>query len=301
MILILSFVWEAPIRLLIIITIDRIYPFHHSHDTLCASDTADPNDLVTTLNMNDYAPGKDEEHLVDDKDDGGDDKQERLTNDLAEINQVLPDEFGEYIRPDPVQQIALTGQTNIAFDQIWKEVNEVDERLLLNDILPPGLHGEKWRGNVTRSALTQYHHDVDSYIQKKLAPPPHMWDGHNGADGCVSPSPGVVGGSSNIRSDGDDDDGDDDEQADRVLPHKGQDEDHHDDVVSLSSASDHPRDDEERQETAKPQVMGRHAAPGDDQVQQRGDLRAHSPAEVNSHSSSVSQLPSLLQRLGSSL
>ena len=271
------------------ITIDRIYPFHHSHDTLCASDTADPNDLVTTLNMNDYAPAKEEEHLVDDKDDGGDDKQERLTNDLAEINQVLPDEFGEYIRPDPVQQIALTGQTNIAFDQIWKEVNEVDERLLLNDILPPGLHGEKWRGNVTRSALTQYHHDVDSYIQKKLAPPPHMWDGHNGADGCVSPSPGVVGGSSSIRFDGDDDDGDNDEQADRDLPHKEQDEDHHDDVVSSSSASDPPRDDEERQETAEPQVMGRHAAPGDDQVQQRGDLRAHSPAEVNAHSSSVSQ------------
>merc|ERR1712173_298357 len=78
-------------------------------------------------------------------------------------------------------------------------------------------------------------------------------------------------------------------QADRILPHKGQDEDHHDDVISSSSASDHPRDDEERQETAKPQVMGRHAAPGDDQVQQRGDLRAHSPAEVNAHSSSVSQ------------
>merc|ERR1711952_127649 len=116
-----------------------------------------------------------------------------------------------------------------------------------------------------------------------------MWDGYNGADGCVSPSPGVVGGSSNIRSDGDDDDGDDDEQADRILPHKGQDEDHHDDVISSSSASDHPRDDEERQETEKPEVMGRHAAPGDDQVQQRGDLRAHSPAEVNAHSSSVSQ------------
>merc|ERR1712173_348353 len=78
-------------------------------------------------------------------------------------------------------------------------------------------------------------------------------------------------------------------QADRILPHKGQDEDHHDDVVSASSASDPPRDDEERQETAEPQVMGRHAAPGDDQVQQRGDLRAHSPAEVNAHSSSVSQ------------
>ena len=146
---------------------------------------------------------------MEDKGYGGDDKQEKLTNDLAEISQVLPDEFGECIRPDPVQQIALTGQTNIAFDQIWKEVNEVDERLLLNDILPPGLHGEKWSGNVTRSALTQYHNDVDSYIQRKLAPPPHMWNGHPGADGCVSPSPGAVGGSSSIKFDGDDDDGDD--------------------------------------------------------------------------------------------
>merc|ERR1711978_371730 len=147
-----------------------------------------------------------------------------------------------------------------------------------------------WRGNVTRSALTQYHHDVDSYIQKKLAPPPHMWEGHNGADGCVSPSPGVVSGSSSIRFDGDDDDGDNDEQADRVLPHKEQDDGHHDDVVSSSSASDPPRDGKERQETTEPQVMVGHAAPGDDQVQQRGgDLRAHSPIAVNAHSSPISQ------------
>ena len=142
---------------------------------------------------------------MEDKSDSDDDKQERLTNDLAEIGQVLPDEFCEYVRPDPVQQIALTGQTNIDFDQVWREVNEVDERLLLNDILPPGVHGEKWSSNVTRAALTQYHNDVDNYIQRKLAPPPHVWSSHSGADICVSPAPSPAGGSTSIRLDGDDD------------------------------------------------------------------------------------------------
>ena len=70
------------------------------------------------------------------------DREEKLTNDLAEIGQVLPDEFCEYVRPDPAQQIELTEQANIDFKQVWREVEEVDERLLLNDIMPPGLHGE---------------------------------------------------------------------------------------------------------------------------------------------------------------
>ena len=100
------------------ITIDRIYPFHSDHNTVCGGDAASPDDLVTTLNMNDYAPDKeDETNLMEDKGDSDDDKQEKLTNDLAEIGQVLPDEFCEYVRPDPVQQIALTSQTNIDFDQ----------------------------------------------------------------------------------------------------------------------------------------------------------------------------------------
>merc|ERR1712016_480348 len=43
------------------VTIDRIYPFHSDHITVCAGDAADPNDLVTTLNMDDYAPDKEEE------------------------------------------------------------------------------------------------------------------------------------------------------------------------------------------------------------------------------------------------
>ena len=45
-----------------------------------------------------------------------DDKKEKLTNDLAEIGHVLNDEFCEYVRPDPDQQIALTGQSNIDFN-----------------------------------------------------------------------------------------------------------------------------------------------------------------------------------------
>merc|ERR1712039_120927 len=43
------------------VTIDRIYPFHSDHITVCSGDAADPNDLVTTLNMGDYAPDKEEE------------------------------------------------------------------------------------------------------------------------------------------------------------------------------------------------------------------------------------------------
>ena len=53
--------------------------FHSDHITVCAGDAANPDDLVTTLNMNDYTP----------------DKKEKLTNDMAKIGHVLPDEFCE--------------------------------------------------------------------------------------------------------------------------------------------------------------------------------------------------------------
>merc|ERR1712223_2009319 len=206
------------------VTIDRIYPFHSDHITVCAGDAADPDDLVTTLNMNDYAPDKEEEDKLMQEEGGNDyDKKEKLTNDLAEIGHVLDDEFCEYVRPDPDQQIALTGQGNIDFDKVWREVEEVDERLLLNDILPPGLHGEKWSGNVTRSALTQYHNDVENYIQKKLAAPPHVWGSDSGADICASPTSSFTGprtpdlsSSTSTRVDGDDDD-DDDDQSNQVF------------------------------------------------------------------------------------
>merc|ERR1712016_538441 len=209
------------------VTIDRIYPFHSDHITVCAGDAADPNDLVTTLNMDDYAPDKEEEDKLmqeeesNEGNEGNDDsKREKLTNDLAEIGHVLDDEFCEYVRPDPNQQIALTQQGNIDFVKVWREVEEIDERFLLNDILPPGLHGEKWSGNVTRSALTQYHNDVENYIQKKLAPPPHVWGSHSGADICASPTSSFTGprtlelsSSTSTRVDGDDDDGDDDDDG----------------------------------------------------------------------------------------
>ena len=141
---------------------------------------------------------------------GNDDsKREKLTNDLAEIGHVLDDEFCEYVRPDPNQQIALTQQGNIDFVKVWREVEEIDERLLLNDILPPGLHGEKWSGNVTRSALTQYHNDVENYIQKKLAAPPHVWGSDSGAI-CASPSSSFTGPRTPNLNDDEDDGGDDD-------------------------------------------------------------------------------------------
>ena len=83
------------------VTIDRIYPFHPDHSAACAGDAANPDDLVTTLNMNDYAPDKEKEtKLVEEEGGNDDDREEKLTNDLAEIGHVLPDEFCEYVRPD---------------------------------------------------------------------------------------------------------------------------------------------------------------------------------------------------------
>merc|ERR1712055_1047895 len=80
------------------VTIDRIYPFHSDHITVCAGDAADPNDLVTTLNMDDYAPDKEEEGklMQEEESNGGnegnegndDSKREKFTNDLAEIGHV---------------------------------------------------------------------------------------------------------------------------------------------------------------------------------------------------------------------
>ena len=146
----------------------------------------------------------------------------------------------------------MTGQTNIDFKQVWKEVEEVDERLLLNDIMPRGVHGEKWSNNVTRAALTKYHNDVEQYIQKKLVPPPHVWGGYTATDIRVSPAPSSTGGSTSIELDGDDDD--DDDQTDHVFKDKEPDGsaidgNNDDDTTVSSSASDHPRDNcEEGQE-----------------------------------------------------
>merc|ERR1712223_2209518 len=243
--------------------------------------------------MDDYAPDKEEmeDKLMQEEEsnegnegnEGNDDnKREKLTNDLAEIGHVLDDEFCEYVRPDPNQQIALTQQGNIDFVKVWREVEEIDERLLLNDILPPGLHGEKWSGNVTRSALTQYHNDVENYIQKKLAAPPHVWGSDSGAI-CASPTSSFTGprtpdlnSSTSTRVDGDDDD-DDDEQSNQAFTtteRNGNDDD------GSSSASAPPRDGE--QKTEESEVTVEHAAPSGDAIEQHrgGDMRADSPVEV---------------------
>merc|ERR1712240_778062 len=101
-----------------------------------------------------------------------------------------------------------------------------------------------------------------------------------------------AGGSTSIRLDGDDDDDNDDDQADQVLTHKERDENNDDDRISSSSASDHPRDNgEERQKTPEPETMVEHTAPGGDPFQQQrgGDVRAHSPIEVDSQPSPLSQ------------
>ena len=50
--------------------------------------------------MNDYAPGKEEETMLVEKGNGNDDdREEKLTNDLAEIGQVLPDESANMSGP----------------------------------------------------------------------------------------------------------------------------------------------------------------------------------------------------------
>merc|ERR1712218_654470 len=249
--------------------------------------------FTCTLQEEDREFKKEESNEGNEGNKGNDDnKREKLTNDLAEIGHVLDDEFCEYVRPDPNQQIALTRQGNIDFDKVWREVEEIDERLLLNDILPPGLHGEKWSGNVTRSALTQYHNDVENYIQKKLAAPPHVWGSDSGAI-CASPSSSFngprtphlsSGTSTRVDGDGDDDD-DDDGQSNQAFTTDGNGNNNDD---GSSSASAPPRDGE--QKTAESEVTAEHAAPSGDAIEQHrgGDMRADSPVEVFSQPGPIS-------------
>merc|ERR1712218_721281 len=251
--------------------------------------------FTCTLQEEDREFKEEENNGGNEGNEGNDDnKREKLTNDLAEIGHVLDDEFCEYVRPDPNQQIALTRQGNIDFVKVWREVEEIDERLLLNDILPHGLHGEKWSGNVTRSALTQYHNDVENYIQKKLAAPPHVWGRGSGAI-CASPSSSFngprtphlsSGTSTRVDGDGDDDDDDDDGQSNQAFTTDGN-GDNNDD--GSSSASAPPRDGE--QKTEESEVTVEHAAPSGDAIEQHrgGDMRADSPVEVFSQPDPISQ------------
>merc|ERR1711884_687861 len=74
--------------------------------------------------------------------------------------------------------------------------------------------------------------------------------------------------------------------------HKDRDENNDDEGNSSSSASDPPRDNgEERQKTPESETMVEHTAPGGDAFQQQrgGNVRAHSPVEILSQPSPLSQ------------
>ena len=180
-------------------TIDRLYPFHSSHAILCDADAGDERSLVSTQNNDDYRPKDDEASVTTDENDGdagnlGDPTEmeylEELANDLADIGHVLTDEFCELPRPDPLQQIQLTNQTHIPFKSVWASVQEVDDRLLLNDILPPGIYGERWQSPVTRAELASYNRETGVYEDKKLdspdVPDTHALNKHVTPSGPVS-------------------------------------------------------------------------------------------------------------------
>ena len=155
-------------------TIDRLYPFHSSHATLCDADAAEEENLVSTQHKADYQP-LDDEAVRDKIDDTAATTEvkdlEELANDLSDIAHVLPDEFCELPRPDPLQQIELTGQHHVPFQAVWTNIQEIDDRLLLNDIIPPGIHGERWQSSATRAALADYKRETSVYEDRKLDPP----------------------------------------------------------------------------------------------------------------------------------
>ena len=68
-----------------------------------------------------------------------------LDNELLEIAHILPDQFVEVPRADPHQQLHMTGQGHLDLEQVWKEVLHIEDAFLLQDIIPPGLHGENWQ------------------------------------------------------------------------------------------------------------------------------------------------------------
>ena len=180
-------------------TIDRLYPFLSdlsAHDTLCSADAPNPNDLVSTVHSSDYQPRDGEnrdDDIVDSAEENKNDSSEEppLTNDLGEAAHFLPDEFCEAARPDPGQQIKLTSQGHVAFSKTWADIMEIDDRLLLNDIIPPGRHGEGWQSTTTRAALERYAREVLEYETQKLSPDVGHESELKGADKQTShPTPG---------------------------------------------------------------------------------------------------------------
>merc|ERR1711940_496493 len=78
----------------------------------------------------------------------------------------------------------------------------------------------------------------------------------------------------------------------KQIIHKERNENNDDDKNSSSSASDPPRDNgEERQKAPESEAMVEHTTPGGDAFQQQrgGDVRAHSPVEILSQPSPLSQ------------
>ena len=147
-------------------TIDRLYPFLSAHDTLCSADAPNQTDLVSTVHTPDYQPRDDEpqeDNIANSAEEDKDDDREDLllTNDLAEAAHLLPDEFCEAARPDPQQQMNLTDQTHVPFSKIWNNIMEIDDPLLLNDIIPPGRHGEGWQGTSGTSFTYLTEDDTD--------------------------------------------------------------------------------------------------------------------------------------------
>ena len=166
-------------------TIDRLYPFLSAHDVLCSADAPNSDDLVSTVHSTDYQP-KDGEIQEENKEDEG--AEHPLTKDLGEAAHFLPDEFCEAVRPDPEQQVKLTSQEHVPFAKTWADILEIDDRLLLNDIIPPGNHGERWQNTTTRAALERHAREVQNYERKKMSPDVNHENEANGLDKQTSPA-----------------------------------------------------------------------------------------------------------------
>ena len=74
------------------------------------------------------------------------------------------------------------------------QLMEIDDRLLLNDIIPPGRHGEGCQSTATRAALERYAREVNQYETQKLSPDVNHEAETNGPDKQTShpaPNPSV--------------------------------------------------------------------------------------------------------------
>ena len=131
-------------------TIDRLYPFRSSHDDSIGSDAKEDTELVSihspsdlsfeafvdgdmekTESNTDVATGGDAH-----QDDDGDENEVERDNELLDVAHILPDDFAESPRPDPFQQLHITGQSGLNFEEVWTGVLSIEDPLLLNDNHP---------------------------------------------------------------------------------------------------------------------------------------------------------------------